>query len=234
MGHYFRDTQMLKTNISLILALFISLPAFGHSGGQDKNGGHFDRKTNTYHCHSQRCKAQQKASQQAHEQAEKGSFSNLYNRKSWPHWIDIDGDCQNTRHELLIASSETPVKFKKGKTCTVQSGQWYGVYTGKTFTLASDLDIDHVVPLAHAHRNGAANWTRNQKKAFANDPINLLVVDDSTNQSKSDKGPSEWMPPRQEYWCEYAEKWNAVKLKYKLSYSEQEMSRLATIQSNCQ
>jgi hypothetical protein len=225
---------MLKINISIILVLFISISAYGHSGGQDKNGGHFDRKTNTYHCHSQSCKSQHKASQQAHEQAEKGSFSNLYNRKSWPHWIDVDGDCQNTRHELLIATSETPVKFKKGKICTVQSGQWYGVYTGKTFTLASDLDIDHVVPLAHAHRNGAVNWTRNQKKAFANDPINLLAVDDSTNQSKSDKGPSEWMPPRQGYWCKYAEKWNAVKLKYKLSYSQQEKPFLDNIQSSCQ
>jgi hypothetical protein len=73
---------MLKINIALMLVLFFSTSALGHSGGQDKNGGHFDRKINTYHCHSQSCKAQHNVSQQAYEQAEKGSFSNLYNLRA--------------------------------------------------------------------------------------------------------------------------------------------------------
>ncbi|WP_292915749.1 hypothetical protein [Nitrosomonas sp.] len=83
-----------------------------------------------------------------------------YNRKDWPHWIDADGDCQNTRQELLIATSRKPVQFKDSKHCTVISGEWYGVYTGKMFTKASDVDIDHIVPLAHAHRHGATNGQR--------------------------------------------------------------------------
>ncbi len=83
-----------------------------------------------------------------------------YNRKDWPHWIDEDGDCQNTRQELLIATSKLSMQFKNDKRCTVIYGQWHGVYTGKTFTKASDVDIDHVVPLAHAHRHGADTWTK--------------------------------------------------------------------------
>ena len=50
-----------------------------------------------------------------------------YNRKDWPHWIDADGDCQNTRQELLIATSKKPVQFKDSKHCTVIYGEWYGV-----------------------------------------------------------------------------------------------------------
>ncbi len=61
--------------------------------------------------------------------------------------------------------------------------------------LASDLDIDHVVPLAHAHRTGGANWLRRQKRQFANDPGNLIAVDDRTNQEKGDKEPVRWKPP---------------------------------------
>ena len=32
-------------------ALTFSLPAFGHGGGLDSNGGHYDRKTGVYHFH---------------------------------------------------------------------------------------------------------------------------------------------------------------------------------------
>ncbi|MBL8500901.1 MAG: DUF1524 domain-containing protein [Nitrosomonas sp.] len=108
-----------------------------------------------------------------------------YNRKDWPHWIDANGDYQNTRQEMLIATSRVPVKFKNARQCTVVSGEWFGVYTGKTFTKASDVDIDHIVPLAHAHRHGAEKWTQDQRRSFASDFENQLVIDDSANNPKT-------------------------------------------------
>ena len=59
-----------------------------------------------------------------------------YDRSTWKHWEDFDGDCQNTRHELLIASSEVPVTFTSPTGCTVSTGQWLDPYTGDTYTLA--------------------------------------------------------------------------------------------------
>jgi hypothetical protein len=53
--------------------------------------------------------------------------------------------------------------------------------------------------LAHAHRHGADKWTRAQRRAFPNDLDNLLVVDDSTNQSKSDQASHEWLPSLEDY-----------------------------------
>ncbi|SFL09361.1 Protein of unknown function [Nitrosomonas aestuarii] len=161
------------------------------------------------------------------------SVTRPYNRKDWPHWIDEDKDCQNTRQELLIATSQVSVKFTNPKHCTVKYGQWYGVYTGKTFAKASDVDIDHVVPLAHAHRHGAQNWTRAQRRAFANDYENLLVVDDSTNQSKSDKAPHEWLPPNKSFWCEYGKRWEHIKEKYRLHYSQLERITLNQLAEAC-
>lgn len=156
-----------------------------------------------------------------------------YNRKNWPHWIDQDNDCQNTRHEILIRDSTDPVRFKTSNRCKVITGKWTGPYTGKVFFQASDLDIDHLVPLAHAYRNVGALWSRERKMLFANDPDNLLAVDDYTNQLKGSKGPVKWMPPRKDYWCEYFEKWKAVKTKYGLIISKQEEQILKKVKQEC-
>lgn len=156
-----------------------------------------------------------------------------YHRKDWPHWTDEDGDCQNTRQELLIATSKVTVQFKDFRHCIVKYGLWYGVYTGKTFTKASDVDVDHIVPLAHAHRHGADKWTRMQRRAFANDFDNLLVVDSVANESKSDRAPHEWLPPLESYWCEYGIRWEQVKNKYRLRYSKQERIVLNQLAEAC-
>lgn len=157
----------------------------------------------------------------------------LYNRKDWPHWIDADGDCQNTRQEILIASSTKPIQFKDTRECTVSYGEWLVVYTGRQYTQASDVVIDHLVPLAHAHRHGADKWTRKQRRAFANDFENLVVVDDSINKSKSDRAPHEWLPPLKTYWCEYGKRWERIKDKYKLWYSKQERITLSQLADTC-
>lgn len=145
--------------MKIILLLFLLIPvlAFAHGGGLDKQGGHLNRKTDTYECHKEPCFSIHKQSEKAYQKAEPGTYSNVYNRKDWPHWIDKNGDCQNTRQEFLIATSEVAVQFKDSKRCTVKSGLWYGVYTGQAFTDPSEVDIDHVVPLAHAHRHGAGS-----------------------------------------------------------------------------
>jgi len=77
-----------------------------------------------------------------------------YDRKAWKHWVDVDKDCQNTRHEVLLEESLAPVTFKTSKNCRVVSGNWLGAYSGKVFTDASQLDIDHLVPLKEAHESG--------------------------------------------------------------------------------
>jgi len=145
-----------------------------------------------------------------------------YNRKDWDNWIDDDGDCQDTRTEILIRDNKGDIKFKNNNACDVTEGKWICPYTGRIYYEASDVDIDHIVSLAYAYQNGGSQWTKEKRRQFANDLSNLIAVEDNINQSKGDKRPEEWMPPNKNYWPEYIKRWREIKRKYGLKINEVE------------
>lgn len=159
-----------------------------------------------------------------------------YDRSAWQHWIDEDGDCQDTRQEVLIAESQVPVTFAGDKTCRVTAGQWFDEYTGLTFTNPSDVDIDHLVPLENAHKSGGWDWPSDRRRAYANDlmhPEALIAVRDSVNQAKGSDGPESWRPPRREYWCDYATAWVTVKTRWSLTVTASERDALVSMLATC-
>lgn len=106
---------------------------------------------------------------------------------------------------------------------------WRDEYTGTVFTDPSDLDIDHRVPLANAHRSGGWAWDAIRKHAYANDlrdPEHLVAVSASANRSKSDRGPDAWRPALGDDWCKYASSWRAIKQRWTLTVSPQEEAAL--------
>jgi hypothetical protein len=147
-------------------------------------------------------------------------------------WADVDGDCLNTRHELLVAYSlDEPVLDG----CRVISGRWVDPYTGDTLTTADAATIDHLVPLAEAHRSGAWRWDNATKNAFANDetPGMLLVVAGEVNQSKADKSPDQWLPPDPVAHCQYAVDWISTKARYDLTITGAESGALVRALDTC-
>lgn len=89
------------------------------------------------------------------------------------------------------------------------------------------MDVDHVVALKQAWKKGASAWTDEKRECFANDPINLLVVDDGVNQSKGAKSVLEWLPPNKAYHCNYATRYLRVLIMYDLEKNYQnEVRRL--------
>lgn len=219
--------------VVLVIGLLI-FDCIAHSGRTDSRGGHncSAKSINKglcsgYHYHSG------SESNKSIRLNSTNSSNTKFNRKSWPHWADFDNDCQNARTEILIRDSVEPVKFKRNKACNVSWGKWIDPYTLQTFTKASDIDIDHIIPLAHAHKSGAANWSKTQKRAFANDPENLLAVEDNVNQQKSARAPHEWMPMNKKFHCIYLRKWRSLKAKYKLTATKKELYFITNKLRNC-
>jgi hypothetical protein len=155
-----------------------------------------------------------------------------YDRKLYKHWVDEDRDCQNARHEVLIAESSGEVSYKSSRGCSVISGVWSDPYSGNTYTDPSDLDIDHLVPLKEAHESGGWSWTAEQRRAYANDlsdEATLIAVDKRLNRQKGAKDPAEWMPPNRGYWQQYAQQWIAVKVRWGLTADAREIAILREI-----
>ncbi len=159
-----------------------------------------------------------------------------YSRSDWRHWIDADGDCQNARHEVLIEESSEEVTFRDANSCTVDTGKWLAPFTGSIVISAGSLDVDHMVPLANAHRSGAWTWDSARKQAYANDLSysgHLIAVTASANRSKGAKGPEAWQPPDQSYHCQYATDWVVIKSEWTLSVTQEEWTALDQMLNSC-
>ncbi len=159
-----------------------------------------------------------------------------YNRDDWRHWTDADGDCQNARAEALIEESLVPVTFRANNPCIVHSGLWIGPWGGDRHTLASELDMDHHVPLLNAHLSGGAWWSAGEKQVYANDlslASALQATKNSLNRQKGARGPEAWKPPLRETWCVYAQDWVDVKHKYSLTLTMPEKAALQDMLSTC-
>ncbi|GAA0897887.1 MULTISPECIES: HNH endonuclease family protein [Streptomyces violaceusniger group] len=154
-----------------------------------------------------------------------------YSRDLFPHWITISGAC-NTRETVLKRDGSGVVT---DSSCAATKGSWYSPYDGATWSAASDVDIDHLVPLAEAWDSGAWNWTTSKRQALANDLTRpqLLAVTDNVNQSKGDQDPGTWWPSRTAYKCTYARAWVQVKHYYGLSVDSAEKNSLSSVLNGC-
>ncbi len=157
---------------------------------------------------------------------EKGSAS--YDRDKFSYPIDADGDKCATRAEVLI--QESLVTVTKGNGCKVTKGKWVSRYDAKTWTRASDVDVDHHVPLKEAWESGARKWAGKHRKRFANDlgfRGTLNAMTDNLNSSKGADDPDDWLPAQAK--CRYAFTWVQVKYRWRLKMNRVEKKALQEV-----
>jgi len=122
--------------------------------------------------------------------------------------------------------------------CVVVEGVLTDPYTGADITFRKSdggrVQIDHVYPLAAAWDMGAAGWPPAQRLRFANDlSVNLLATGATTNQSKGDDTPADWLPPARANHCFYAAKYLTVAVDYDLPITAADNAALHDIARGC-
>ena len=154
-----------------------------------------------------------------------------YSRSKFKHWVDADGDSCDTREEVLIAESTSRAQVD-AYGCKVIEGDWLSPYDNVAHTNPSALDIDHMIPLKEAWDSGAWAWSAMKRQLFANDLTDarsLIAVTAGQNRSKSDRDPSNWLPPQTQYRCTYLAEWVAIKAHWKLSMDQSEFGRIKNV-----
>ena len=154
-----------------------------------------------------------------------------YDRDRFPHWSEQERGC--TTRELVLRRDGTNVTV--GDDCYPTGGRWYSVYDQRWLSDPSEVDVDHMVPLANAWRSGANRWTDDERETFANDLERgqLIAVSAASNRSKGDQDPSQWRPGNNDVWCDYARWWIDVKHHYELTITESERSALREMLGTC-
>jgi len=207
---------------------------FGHAGNLDQNGGHYWGQS--YHCHMTNCEMPDTFDFSRRRRdsllTDYSSREKFFNEDDWNFELDFDNDCQSTRQEMLILTSRIEVRYTNPRNCVVRTGEWLDEYTGEIFEVATQLEIDHVIPRMYAHTHGGDRWMPEKKLQFSNDPINMVLIERREVRRKRDRGPSRYLP-REEFQCEYVAMWQQISDKYDLQLSTRDSSTISRILDEC-
>ena len=161
-----------------------------------------------------------------------------YSREAFgPRWADVDRNGCDTRDDVLNRDLVAKEWRPGTRGCVVIAGVLRDPYTGRRLAFAKAdaeaVQIDHLVALSDAWQKGAAQWDASRRRAFANDPLNLLAVDGPTNSQKSDGDAATWLPPQRSYRCRFVARQVAVKAKWDLSVTRAEHDAITRVLSRC-
>jgi len=156
-----------------------------------------------------------------------------------PSWSDVDRNGCDTRNDILTRDL-TQIIYREGtQNCIVLSGVLIDPFSGEVISFtrgvatSSEVQIDHSVALSDAWQKGAQKLSADTRKAFANDPLNLMAVKGRLNSQKGDGDAATWLPPLKSFRCAYVARQIAVKAKYSIWVTLAEKNAMASILSKC-
>ena len=156
-----------------------------------------------------------------------------------PTWADVDRNGCDTRNDILQRDLTEITYRPKTRNCLVESGNLVDSYSGEVINFrrgnitSMEVQIDHVVALSNAWQTGAFKLDALQRRALANDPLNLFAVKGRLNSQKGDGDAATWLPPRKSFRCTYVSHQIAVKAKYSLWVTAPEKAAMKRILGKC-
>ncbi len=90
------------------------------------------------------------------------------------------------------------------------------------------------------HPLSNATWQGNHpqlRRQFANDlswPGSLIAVSASANRSKGARDPADWLPPNEEFHCEYVRNWVIIKAYWRLAMDDAERDAVYSVLAECE
>ncbi len=156
-----------------------------------------------------------------------------------PTWADVDRNGCDTRNDILRRDLTEITYRAKTRNCVVESGKLVDRYSGEVINFkrgnisSMEVQVDHVVALSNAWQTGAFKLDALQRRALANDPLNLFAVKGRLNSQKGDGDAATWLPPLKSFRCTYVAHQIAVKAKYSLWVTAPEKAAMVGILSNC-
>ncbi len=193
MKHRLAKRNYFLNTAMLAMATLLASPnaALSDSGGTASDGCHQQTSTGTRRCHNLDLKSENKIRQR------KQSINKAFNRKNYP--------------------------FKSYK----HPRGTHSFYTGSS---TCQLNVDHVVALKDIHVSGGGKLSNNEKSRIANDRDNHVPACASINKSKGASTPAHVSRKSADgkgvdytfignQFCAYVVKYHAFKVKYALSFS---------------
>jgi hypothetical protein len=162
-----------------------------------------------------------------------------YSREAFgPSWADTDYNGCDTRNDMLRRDLADVVLKPRTRGCVVLEGVLVDPYSGEEIPFikgdSSDrIHIDHVVSLSNAWQTGMFQRGPEERRIFANDPLNLLAVQGRLNSQKGDGDAATWLPPRKVYRCDFVARQVAVKAAYRLWLTSSEKQAMLRILRTC-
>ena len=146
-------------------------------------------------------------------------------------WPGCDAEAQ-VRDCPPYNSEDYPYPQSIEKRIVRAQGGMFSPYTLKVFDNLRQSDVEHIVPRHVAHKGGLCHASPGVKRIFATTLTNLTLASPAVNRyQKSDKGPSEWLPPHSQCW--YARRWDIVGHRFNLKYTRADRAVIDDILASC-